>query len=161
MGRLQGRRHAFAPLTVTLVPWISVRLHALYQPSSLPYLRRDACQAAAFRCVPSNDPLRQPTVRRAGGGCGRGSPNRRPADRQCVWSKIVYSRQECRLLGKSRLGESQIVAWVGATCARWAYPVSCLGRFHLSAQRRSVRPQRGASPNRVRVAAEVPEVCHP
>jgi len=27
------------------------------------------------------------------------------------------------------------VAWVGATCARWTPPVSCLGESHLSAQR--------------------------
>ena len=38
----------------------------------------------------------------------------------------------------SPLGGSdlQFVAWVGATCARWAHPVSCLGEFDLSAQPR-------------------------
>ena len=63
-----------------------------------------------------------------------------------VWSEIVYSRQKCLRLGKSRLGESQFVAWVGATCARWAHPVSSLGQFHLSAQRLHPSAQQQAVP---------------
>jgi len=101
-------------------------------------------------------------------GRGPGRPNRGQADRQCVWSEIVCSRQECRFLGKSRLGESQFVPWVGATSALCAPPDSCLGEFHPSAQRlhpsaqrRLTRMGRGRQPKRVRAVAEVSEVCHP
>ena len=77
---------------------------------------------------------------------------------------LAMSASSCR----RRLGESQIVAWVGATCAGCAPPVSCLGEFHLSAQRHHLNAQRrltrlcwGASAKRVQAEAEVSESCHP
>jgi hypothetical protein len=47
-----------------------------------------------------------------------------------------------RVLESPDFGELRFVAWVGATCARWAHPVSCLDRFHPNAQRRHLSAQR-------------------
>jgi len=57
----------------------------------------------------------------------------------------VRSVADCGLGGRDRAG-----------CAP---PVSCLGEFHLSAQRRSAKLRLAALPKRVRAEAEVPEVC--
>ena len=110
-----------------------------------------------------NHRLRHATIRGSRDGCGRGSRNRGPADRR---SKIVYAGQKYLLFGKSRLGESQFVAWVGATCAFLPISESARGEFDLGAQRIHLIAQRiptrlglGAVSQRVRAVGEVPEVC--
>ena len=65
-----------------------------------------------------------------------------------------------------KFAKLHFVTQVGATCARWAPPDSCLGvfelsaeRLHPSAQRQSAKLWPDAPADRFRAEAEVPEVC--
>ncbi len=60
-----------------------------------------------------------------------------------------------------RLGQCQFTAQVGAACACWAHPDSCLGGFHLSAQRQLYKRLGDEPPDHVLAEAEVSEVRHP
>jgi hypothetical protein len=111
--------------------------------------------------VPGNHRLRHATIRRAKGGCGRGSPNRGPTDRPCVSSKIVYFRQEYRFLAKSRFDSGNRSFLLG-----WARPVRAAhlpfpAWVSLTWVRNGVwlKWGRWRQPKRVRAVAEVPEVC--
>jgi len=89
-----------------------------------------------------------------------------PPSRSGLSRPELKASLDCRFLGRLNhcRKQSQIVAWVGATCAGCAPPDSCLGEFHLSAQRLHPSPQRQSAklwrdtpPDRDRAEAEVPD----
>ena len=88
-----------------------------------------------------------------GGSCGgQAHDRRRPRSQQkVVHGRVVYRSLDdwppraislLRSMWSGAVPESRILAWVGATCAGCAPPVSCLGEFHLSAQRLHLSAQR-------------------
>ena len=88
---------------------------------------------AGIRARPSGMPgaavaMADPTAgRHIGGAYGR---------KPCIQDKNVCFWESRYLTVSGRCNESdsaKLITWVGATRARWAHPVSCLGEFDLSA----------------------------